>query len=308
MGGRTGRQGLSAGGTDVTAPTLRTERLTLRAWRGEDLAPFAEMNADPAVMEYFAAPLSPAESDTFVHRCEASFETNGFGLWAVEHTNSHAFIGSVGLAEVGGLGGDHVRLPFAPAVEVGWRLAAAHWGRGYASEAARASLEFGFVERGIGEIVSFTAVINVRSQATMARIGMTRDIHGDFLHPGLDEGNALRPHVLYRITEAHWRAGLAHRAPALAEDPRAGEGQPSEAQHDEGPTGRQGHAMALKEGAHDGPHEEEDDRRDAAPGVRRSSADLDHIGDQPADRRSEHGGVDVGESHAPNHGVLDTHA
>jgi RimJ/RimL family protein N-acetyltransferase len=167
--------------------TLRTARLVMRRWREEDREPFAALNADPAVMEHFPGLLTRGESDALVDRIEAAFETDGFGLWALEVGGE--FIGFTGLARPG----------FRPEVEVGWRLARHAWGHGYASEAARAAVTFGFDEVGLTEIVSFTVPANVRSRAVMERIGMTRDPADDFDHPRVPAGSPLRRHVLYRI-------------------------------------------------------------------------------------------------------------
>ncbi|MEW9528193.1 GNAT family N-acetyltransferase [Microbispora sp. NPDC049125] len=171
---------------------IATERLVLRRWRHGDRQPFAALNADPAVMEHFPSTLSRAESDALAGRIEAAFAERGFGLWAVEAGG--AFIGFTGLNV------PRFTAHFTPCVEIGWRLARPAWGHGYATEAARAALAYGFGELGLAEIVSFTSVTNVRSQAVMRRIGMTRDPQDDFDHPALDEDSPLRRHVLYRIS------------------------------------------------------------------------------------------------------------
>jgi ribosomal-protein-alanine N-acetyltransferase len=173
--------------------TLRTERLALRRWRDSDRAPFAAMNADPEVMEHFPAALTREESDTMIERIESGFAGHGFGLWAVEVAASGEFIGFTGLS-VPGFGAH-----FTPAVEVGWRLSRSSWGHGYATEAARRALASGFTDYGLAEVVSFTAVRNVRSQAVMRRIGMTHDPADDFDHPRLPDGHPLRRHVLWRL-------------------------------------------------------------------------------------------------------------
>ncbi|HEY0373669.1 MAG TPA: GNAT family N-acetyltransferase [Amnibacterium sp.] len=170
-----------------------TERLLLRRWRDEDRGPFAALNADPAVMEHFPSPMTRAESDAFVDRIIAQHDEHGWGLWAVEVRATGRFIGFTGLAV------PRFEAHFTPAVEVGWRLARDAWGSGYASEAARAAVAFGFDELGLEQIVSFTAVGNLRSRAVMVRIGMTHDPAEDFDHPALPEGHALRRHVLYRL-------------------------------------------------------------------------------------------------------------
>jgi RimJ/RimL family protein N-acetyltransferase len=169
-----------------------TERLLLRRWREDDREPFAALNADPAVMEHFPAPLSRAESDAFIDRIAPQLDERGWGLWALEVRETGAFVGFTGLAV------PRFEAHFTPAVEVGWRLARAAWGFGYASEAGRAALAVGLGELRLDEIVSFTAVGNTRSRAVMQRIGMTHDEADDFDHPALPEGHPLRRHVLYR--------------------------------------------------------------------------------------------------------------
>ncbi|MEJ2479811.1 MAG: GNAT family N-acetyltransferase [Acidihalobacter sp.] len=176
---------------------LETPRLFLRQWRDDDLPPFAALNADPRVMEYFPAPLSRAESDAMAERCRALIEEHGWGLWAVETKRESTFIGFVGLNSPA------YELPFSPCVEIGWRLAFEHWGKGYASEAARAALRVGFDGLRLAEIVSFTALDNLRSQAVMRRIGMHKTPIG-FDHPRIAEGNPLRRHCLYRLTRTKW--------------------------------------------------------------------------------------------------------
>ena len=186
------------------APTLSTERLVLRAWRPGDLAPFAAMNADPAVMEHFPAALSREESDALVSRIEDGFAHHPFGLWATEVRATGDFIGFVGLAVPG------FDAPFMPTVEVGWRLARAGWGHGYASEGATETLRYAFENVGLDEVVSFTSTTNLRSQRVMQRIGLHHD--EDFDHPRLPEGHRLRRHVLYRITREEWSTRAARRA------------------------------------------------------------------------------------------------
>jgi RimJ/RimL family protein N-acetyltransferase len=181
--------------------TLRTPRLLLRAWRESDRAPFARMNVDPRVMEHLPGPLSRAESDALVDRIGAHFAERGFGLWAVEAPGVADFVGFVGLSVPG------FAAAFTPCVEVGWRLAAEQWGRGYATEAARAALAHGFGALGLAEIVSFTVPANARSLRVMEALGMRRDPAEDFDHPGLPAGHPLRRHVLYRLRLARWRDG-----------------------------------------------------------------------------------------------------
>lgn len=183
---------------------LQSERLHLRQWRDADLEPFAAMNADPEVMRYFPAPLTRAESDALVQRIETGFDTVGFGLWALEIRETGAFIGFTGLIW------QTFPAHFTPAVEIGWRLAASAWGMGYATEAARAALAYGFGAGDLDEVVSMTAHLNLPSQAVMRRIGMTRNPADDFDHPKVAEGNPLRPHVLYRLTKDQWTRAHAY--------------------------------------------------------------------------------------------------
>jgi len=179
----------------MDCPTLRTSRLLLRTWSDDDLPFFAAMNADPEVMEHFPRVLNHAESDFLAARIRSNFATRGFGLWAVELCEVAPFIGFVGLSV------PHFDAHFTPCVEIGWRLARACWGRGYATEAALAVLEFGFCRLELEEIVSFTAASNLRSRKVMERIGMTRSPQDDFEHPLLAPGHPLRPHVLYRLAK-----------------------------------------------------------------------------------------------------------
>lgn len=175
---------------------IRTERLLLRRWLPEDLEPFAAMNSDPRVMRHFPDLLSRQESDALAARIEESFDENGFGLWAVEISGMTAFAGFIGLNI------PRFQAHFTPAVEVGWRIAAEHWNRGYATEGARAVLRFGFDTLQLDEIVSFTVPANLASRRVMEKIGMKHDPADDFDHPLLPVGHPLRRHVLYRIARS----------------------------------------------------------------------------------------------------------
>ncbi len=171
-----------------------TSRLVLRPFTEVDRAPFFALNTHLLVVESLGSSPTRAESDAMISRYREELAREGWGFWAVEARNGGGFVGMVGLHRVS------AALPCAPAVEVGWRLHPGHWGHGYASEAATASLDFAFDEAGLDEIVAFTTTVNTRSQAVMERIGMTRDAGGDFDHPGLPEGSPLGRHVLYRIS------------------------------------------------------------------------------------------------------------
>jgi ribosomal-protein-alanine N-acetyltransferase len=183
----------------TSADELRTPRLLLRRWRLADRAPYASLNADPEVMRFFPSTLTRERSDAHVDRIEAHFALHGFGLWAVEVPGEVAFIGFVGL-DVPAFDAH-----FTPAVEIGWRLAKAHWGEGYATEAARAVLDDAFTRLEIAAVVSMTAVPNEPSQRVMQRLGMHRDPADDFDHPNVPAGHWLRRHVLYRLTADEWR-------------------------------------------------------------------------------------------------------
>ncbi|MBB5873461.1 RimJ/RimL family protein N-acetyltransferase [Allocatelliglobosispora scoriae] len=181
----------------MSADLLTTDRLLLRRWLPSDREPFAELNADPRVMEHFPHLLTREQSDAMIDRLEGIFEAEGFGIWAVEVRATGEFIGFIGLAPVGF--DEH----FTPALEIGWRLAHGGWGHGYATEGARAALDHAFRVVGREEVVSMTATTNLRSQAVMRRLGMTCDRADDFDHPRVDD-DRLRRHVLFRITAAQW--------------------------------------------------------------------------------------------------------
>jgi RimJ/RimL family protein N-acetyltransferase len=177
------------------SPSISTPRLLLRPFTPDDLAPFAALNAHPLVVEWLGE-RTRAESDALTERINAEIEREGWGFWALEVVGGEPFIGMAGLHRV------DPSFPFAPAVEIGWRLHPSHWGHGYATEAATAARDHGFAG-GLEEIVAFTATGNLRSQAVMGRIGMVRDAAADFAHPALPADNPLRSHVLYRA-----RAGV----------------------------------------------------------------------------------------------------
>jgi RimJ/RimL family protein N-acetyltransferase len=172
---------------------ISTERLILREWRDDDLAPFAAMNACPRVREYFCETLTREESDAQVETIRAEFAEKGYGLFALELKATGEFIGFTGLHHL------EIDVHFTPAVEVGWRLAEEHWGKGYAPEAARAALDFGFNTVGLEEIVAMTVPANKNSRRVMEKLGMTYDPEDDFNYPTIPRGHPLRRHVLYRM-------------------------------------------------------------------------------------------------------------
>lgn len=177
-------------------PELRTPRLSMRRWRAEDSEPFALLNADPDVMAHFPETLGRGASDALMKAIEVGFERHGFGLWALQPREGGELLGFTGLAV------PDFEAHFTPAVEIGWRLARTAWGHGYATEAARAALEFGFEQALLDEVVSFTVVDNLRSRAVMERLGMSHDPADDFDHPSLPAGHPLARHVLYRLRQS----------------------------------------------------------------------------------------------------------
>lgn len=178
-------------------PEIQTHRLWLRRWKTSDLKPFAGVNADMEVMQYMPSILTERETAEMIARIEHHFKDHGFGLWAIEHATGH-FVGFAGLSVVS------FEAPFTPAVEVSWRLAREHWGNGYATEATRAVMRFGFQTADLDEIV-FSAVHNdTRSTSVVERLGMSRDPAGDFDHPEEPEGSPLRRHVLFRMPRERW--------------------------------------------------------------------------------------------------------
>jgi ribosomal-protein-alanine N-acetyltransferase len=170
---------------------IRTDRLLLRPWRDEDLDPFAALCADPVTMKYFPHTQTREETEAMMTRMRAFWEKNEFGPFAVEVPGVADCIGFVGLMI------PRFEAHFTPCVEIGWRLAAAHHGKGYATEAAAACLEDGFTRLKLKEIFAFTVPMNLPSRRVMEKTGMS--YVGEFEHPKVAEGHVLRPHVLYSI-------------------------------------------------------------------------------------------------------------
>ncbi|ABR90420.1 acetyltranferase, GNAT family [Janthinobacterium sp. Marseille] len=183
-----------------SVPVLQGTRVLLRPWTDADLAPFAAMNADAAVMQHFPATLSRAESDQLASRVRAHFEQYGFGVWVLEIPGELAFAGCVGLQHVA------FDAHFTPAVEIAWRLVRPAWGKHYATEAAECALRYAFEVKQFPEIVSFTVPANLRSQAVMQRLRMHSKAEDNFTHPKLAAGHPLSTHVLYRLRRDEWAA------------------------------------------------------------------------------------------------------
>jgi [ribosomal protein S5]-alanine N-acetyltransferase len=170
---------------------LSTERLGLRRWIDSDITPFAEMNADADVMEYFPKTLTYSETLEMVQRINLHFDKNNFGLFAVEDKITKEFIGFTGFS-----------IPtfdsfFTPCVEIGWRYKKEKWGHGYATESAKACLKYGFDTLNFSKIVSFTSSANRKSINVMEKIGMAYE--ADFDHPRIEKNSILCRHVLYQI-------------------------------------------------------------------------------------------------------------
>jgi len=183
----------------MTKPfVIKTNRLVLRHWKPEDLGPFAMLNADPLVREYFSSTLNRQESDRIAKLISDEIDKNGYGFWAISVPHVSDFVGFVGIRPV------DFEAHFTPAVEIGWRLAHEFWGKGYATEGATAALKYGFQTLNLDEIVAFTAVANARSRNVMQKIGMHRLAEDDFDHPQLAVDDKLRRHVLYRIRRKDW--------------------------------------------------------------------------------------------------------
>lgn len=176
---------------------LETNRIILRQWKQEDLPVFAELNSDPEVMKYFPKVLNRKESDEVAQGCQSLISEKGWGFWAAQLKSSNKFIGFVGLHNPKPI------LPFAPCVEIGWRLHKSYWGHGYATEAAHKALSYSFEKLGLSEVVSFTTVSNVRSRAVMERLGF-QNTNQNFEHPDIPVGHPLSEHVLYKVTKSEW--------------------------------------------------------------------------------------------------------
>lgn len=170
---------------------FESDRLGFRLWNAEDGVPFARMNANNNVMQYFLNVLSKEKSDKFIGNIMNHFEEHGYGLWAVELKATHEFIGFIGFYTA------TFEADFTPCVEIGWRLDERCWNKGYATEGAMRCVEYGFNVLGLNEIYSFTSQSNEASINVMKKIGLKEQ--GSFLHPNIEADNQLRLHVLYKM-------------------------------------------------------------------------------------------------------------
>lgn len=178
---------------------IETERLILRTWHENDIEPFAEINQDPNVMEHFPALLSKAETLSLIDRIFKHQDTYGYTLYAVELKSTHDMIGFIGLLH---RTQEDLDVPFNPSTEIGWRLSSKYWGKGYATEGAKAVLDYAFSVLDLPEVVSFTVEANTPSRRVMEKIGLKHNPDDDFDHPKLDVDSPLRRHVLYRLSKA----------------------------------------------------------------------------------------------------------
>lgn len=176
---------------------IETERLLLRTWTQNDAEAYFLINQDPQVLEFLPGPLTKEQVCEFILSANRSQDKLGYTLFAAELEESAQFIGFIGLWYMD----RNFKTHFTPAVDVGWRLGSQYWGKGYATEGARASLDYGFSCIGLHEIVAMTVPANIRSIRVMEKIGMQRDFEGDFAHPNLGPNHSLSQHVLYRIQD-----------------------------------------------------------------------------------------------------------
>lgn len=181
----------------IIEPT--TKRLQLRQWGKYDLHEFSSINSDPAVMKFYPKTLTKKESDAFANKIQSIIENKGWGFWAVELKYEKKFIAFVGLHEPNDI------LPCTPCIELGWRLAKEYWGKGYATEAANAALKIAFEVLNVEAVYSYSSILNKKSQAVMTRLNMF-NTHQNFSHPSIPTGNPLREHVLFKITQQHWKS------------------------------------------------------------------------------------------------------
>ena len=187
--------------------SLQTDRLILRPWRDEDIEAWVDLCADERVMEFFPSTVERSESVRTALRLRERLDRDGYGWWVVQRRSDPKFIGAIALQEV------PFEAAFTPALEIGWRMSVAAWGKGYATEGARAALQFAFEQLEWDEVVAMTSTLNGRSRRVMERLGMTRDPRDDFENPRIEPGHPLRPHVLYRLKRG---AEIAHPGGSLA--------------------------------------------------------------------------------------------
>jgi RimJ/RimL family protein N-acetyltransferase len=191
---------------------IETERLLLRTWTPSDVPLMALISANPVVMEHFPKTQDIKATEKLIIHINEHYNKYGYAAYAVEIKKSGEFIGFVGL--------NHPSFDILnfipkglPIVEIGWRLSLDHWGKGYATEAAKAVLDYAFTVLNLDEIISFTTIGNVKSRRVMEKVGLHYDETDDFDHPLVDEKSVLRRHVLYRLTRNDFsKQGLYHNS------------------------------------------------------------------------------------------------
>ena len=174
---------------------IETDRLILRLFEEKDIEPLSFINQDPKVCEFFPVPLNRAETETMIRKFIDHYNKNKFSIYAVELKSTKEMIGFCGLFI------PSFEAHFTPCVETGWRLGSQYWNHGYATEAAKTVLQYAFETLHLNEIVSFTAVNNIRSRRVMEKIGLHHNTDDDFDHPKIEKSHPLCGHVLYRITK-----------------------------------------------------------------------------------------------------------
>jgi len=169
---------------------IKTPRLVLRQWKASDQEPYIQLNRDTDVMEFFPSVLSNKETLAQIEKISNHISQFGYGLFALERKDNHKFIGFTGLSHPG------FKSAFTPCVEIAWRLSRANWDQGFATEAAKACLDFALNTLKLSEIYAFTSVYNVRSEQVMVKTGMVKQYVFD--HPLIKDGDILKQHVLYK--------------------------------------------------------------------------------------------------------------
>lgn len=177
---------------------LQTDRLTLRTWEDSDTTPMTQINLDKQVHQFLGVVADRQQTQAMITRWIKHYQEKGYSLYAVELKASHELIGFIGIIT------PNFEAHFTPAIEIGWRLSSKHWNQGYATEGAKAVLQYAFTQLGLEEIVSFTATTNLASQRVMQKIGLQQDKKGTFDHPNIDKDSPLMPHVLYRLKRSEY--------------------------------------------------------------------------------------------------------
>ena len=177
--------------SSMADPVIEAERLVLREWQEGDVSPLLAICRDLRVMEF----LGPLQDEVDVRAAigrQATYQRElGYCYWAIERKSDMRMLGFCGIQP------EPEGTPLAGLPDIGWRLGFAHWGQGYAFEAARATLDWGFSNLADDKIWAITVPANVRSWGLMERLGMQRHPDLDFDHPNVPEGSPLKRHISY---------------------------------------------------------------------------------------------------------------